>query len=431
MKILVLGAYGLIGQSVTRALVAAGHTLVGLGRDAGKGQALLPDIDWIGADLAQLTSPEGWTPHLQNMDAVVNCAGLLEAGAAEMAAVQHHAIVACLQACETLGVGRFVQISAPDARLDSSTAFFRTKAAADAALKQSGLDWTIFRPGLVMAPTVYGGTALVRMLAAFPVVQPLALAGAKLQVVAAEDVADAVALALDAQKGAESLGGDFDLVAEPVHSLEECVAAVRAWLGFPKPSLTLRLPSWFGMASARLGDLAGRLGWRPALRSPGLKVLMESVTGNPAPWAAITGQAPQTLANILKARPATQQDRVAARAALVFPLALICLSAFFIATGVIALMRFEASVAVLPPTMPLPALFVGGGALADIGLGLLMLYRKAMRWAVAAGAGLSVTYLLLGSVLTPYLWADPMGPLLKAVPVIILALTVWALGEER
>jgi hypothetical protein len=43
----------------------------------------------------------------------------------------------------------------------------------------------------------------------------------------------------------------------------------------------------------------------------------------------------------------------------------------------------------------------------------------------------SLAYLLLGAVLTPYLWADPLGPLVKIVPGIGLASAVAALAEER
>ena len=60
MHVLVLGAYGLIGQEITRALVARGHRVTGLARSAAKGRAVLTDLGWIEADLARLTTADAW-----------------------------------------------------------------------------------------------------------------------------------------------------------------------------------------------------------------------------------------------------------------------------------------------------------------------------------------------------------------------------------
>lgn len=431
MKLLVLGAYGLIGQSVARALHAAGHDVTGLGRSARLGRALVPGIAWVEADLAQMTAPAQWAGLIAGLDGVVNCAGLLDAGRTEMDKVQHQSIAAAIAACEAQEVRRFIQISAPDAREDSSTEFFRSKARADQALKASALAWTIFRPGLVLAPTVYGGTSLVRMLAAFPLIQPVALADARIQIVAVDDVAAAVVQAVDGSAAKAAEGGDFDLVADPALALSDVIAATRRWLGFPAARWTLALPDALGFAAARMGDLAGLLGWRPALRTPGLQVLSANVVGEARAWEDLTGRRLKGLQAVLAARPSTQQDRIAARAGLIFPLLLVTLAGFFIATGVIALFQFDRAVAQLPASFALAPALVLGGALADIALGCLMLVRKTTRPALVGAAGLSLAYVIAGSVITPDLWTDPLGPLLKALPVIVLAIGLWAMAEPR
>ena len=45
--------------------------------------------------------------------------------------------------------------------------------------------------------------------------------------------------------------------------------------------------------------------------------------------------------------------------------------------------------------------------------------------------GASVLYLAAGSVLTPWLWADPLGVFVKVLPAIGLALLLAAMAEER
>jgi len=57
MKILVTGAYGFIGSHIVAGLVAAGHRVVGCGRDIALGRRLIPHIDWIACDLNRDTDP--------------------------------------------------------------------------------------------------------------------------------------------------------------------------------------------------------------------------------------------------------------------------------------------------------------------------------------------------------------------------------------
>src|SRR6185295_13721785 len=191
MRVLVLGGYGLIGSEVVRRLRAEGLDVVGFGRTARKGKTLLGEIEWRGGDLNKLRTPAAWAAHLDGIDAVVNASGALQDGLKdELAFSQDEAIGACIEACAKSGVQRFIQISAPGAAVAAKTVFMRTKASADQKLRASTLTWTILKPGLVISAYAYGATALMRMLAAFPYLQPLILARARIQTVAAADVAE-------------------------------------------------------------------------------------------------------------------------------------------------------------------------------------------------------------------------------------------------
>ena len=119
--------------------------------------------------MARLLAAEDWLPLVAGMDAVVNAAGALQDGPRDrLDAIHRGAVVALVAACEQAGVSRFVQISAIGADPASPDAFFSTKGEGDKAVANSSLEWTILRPGLVIAPAAYGGTALLRALAAFP-----------------------------------------------------------------------------------------------------------------------------------------------------------------------------------------------------------------------------------------------------------------------
>ena len=139
------------------------------------------------------------------------------------------------------------------------------------------------------------------------------------------------------------------------------------------------------------------------------------------------------LKEIVRTMPATSQERLYGRVQLFYPLMIMALSLFFIASGLIGLSNFDAARAVLAASVPegLAALMTKGGAALDIALGLAILFRPWTRPAALAMAALSIAYLVMGSVLTPALWADPLGPLLKILPVIVLSSAAALFTVER
>lgn len=431
MRILLLGAYGFIGLAVAHRLRQAGHEIVGFGRDLDLGRRLAPDLAWTGTDLATLTDADAWQPYLDGIDAVVNAAGALQNGSRDqLAASQQRAISALIAACEARGVRTFIQISAPGADPAAEIAFLRTKGEADEALRRSTLDWIILKPGLVIGANAYGSTALLRMIAALPFVQLLVFGESKLQVVAVDEVADAVHTCL---AGEAPRRATFDLVAAEPHALRDLVLKLRRWLGVPAPAATFDLPEPIGHGLARVADLAGWFGWRSPLRSSALEVLSQGVVGDPEPWRKATGRDPAGLDAILSQLPSTRQERIFARSQLALPVLVLTLASFWLLSGLIGLWQWREAVAVLPRSIPrgLAAGFVSLGSLADIAIGLGFLFRRWLARAALAAIAVSLAYLAGGTVLTPWLWGDPLGPFVKILPATALAVAVMAITGER
>lgn len=427
MRILLLGGYGFIGLEAARLLITRGHEVIAVGRDDEHGRRVLPQAQWRSADIATLNEPAKWAPLLDGVDAVVNASGALQDGLRDnLAAVQDVAIRALIAACEARGARRFVQVSAPGVSADAATAFLRTKAAADTALKASKLDWAILRPGLVWGRTATGGTALIRMLAAFPLVQPMMLADAQVQTVDIDDVSEAI---LMAASGSLPTRTDVDLVEPTPLSLRDIVTQVRAWHGFAPARATIAAPRFIGALLARFGDAAGWLGWRTPLRTTSLRALERGVVGNAAYWRTLTGRDCASFMDSLARRPATKQDRFYARLQWLLPLSILVLSAFWIASGLIGLVEREAAGAVL--STPYADTLAVAGAIADIALGLAILWRPWARAACFGMIALTAAYLITGTLLTPHLWADPLGPFVKTIPAALLALIAAAMLEER
>ena len=77
------------------------------------------------------------------------------------------------------------------------------------------------------------------------------------------------------------------------------------------------------------------------------------------------------------------------------------------------------------------ALTVIAGALADLAVGLAIAYRPSSRYGLYAAIAISFTYAIIGTVLVPRLWADPLGPMLKIWPIIVLHVAALAVLEDR
>ena len=124
MRILLLGAGGFIGRYVFAALAARGHDVVPAVRDTRTVGGLALTSPPMRVDLNRDTKPEAWLTRLAGIDAVVNCAGILQGTPRDrMDAVHATAPKALFAACERAGVKRVVQVSAVSASAGAGTAY--------------------------------------------------------------------------------------------------------------------------------------------------------------------------------------------------------------------------------------------------------------------------------------------------------------------
>ena len=430
-RILVLGAYGLIGADVVRRLLADGCHVTGLGRNSKTAQSILPQIDWIIQDMAGLCDESAWQDLLEHVDIVVNCAGALQESYQDNLDVVHHrAIKALAAACQAMKIG-LIQISAVGALEDATTAFMRTKARGDAAIRHSGAEYWIFRPGLVLSPTAYGGTALLRMLAAFPVVQPIAQPDAQLQTVSVFDVANAVSMAA---RGKIPPNTEYDLVEDHPQQLRQVVALQRQWLGFSPARLELAMPGWLLFLTRHGADLLGRLGWRSPLRSSAIQALKDGVVGDPLPWKAISGAGLSSMAETLAIMPVGVEDRQFARMALLMPFVVAVLFVFWLISGIVGFYKIDTAAKILENTgwsHGFAVASVGFWSLVDLVIAGALMVRKYAARACWAMVIVSVVYLISATFTVPQLWSDPLGPLIKVLPGVVLALIARVMLESR
>lgn len=430
-KTLVIGAYGLIGSAVSRHLDIAGHDVTCFGRDEQTAKRVMPNFTWVFGDLRNYTSSQDWEDLLEGTDYVVNCAGALQDGGNNSLSDVHHAAVTALAgACKANGCW-FIQISAVGVDKDASTEFLRSKALGDEAIIGSGCDYTIFRPGLVLSHTAYGGTQLMRMLSAVPFIQPISNPDTQIQTVSSTDICHAVSQVIS---GALPKGQIYDLVEDEPHSLIDIISQLRGWLGFNPAKTTISIPATLIKLMGYGADLLGHLGWRSPLRTTALKVMEDDVLGDPEPWKNVTGKSVSSLSETLRYLPATNEDRLSARMQLLMPFIIGVLSLFWISSGIVALFKIDVAAHVLVTqgwNTDLASFSVGIWAFVDIALGIGVLIRKWAKPMCLLMVLVCIIYLVSASVFTPALWLDPLGSLIKIFPAIMLAFVARILLESR
>lgn len=430
MRVLLTGATGFIGSAVLARLHSEGHEVVAVIRSLGPAAQRLPASGFAVVDIARATRPEDWLAHLDGIDAVVNCAGVFQDSPGESTAGVHiEGIGALFAACERAGVRRVVHISAIGVEREAPTAFSRTKLEGDQALMARDLDWVILRPSVVVGRAAYGGSALIRGLAALPVIPVLPDTG-PVQVVQLDDLTRTIACFIRSDAPARLA---LDVAGPERLAFTDVVLAYRRWLGWDDAPLA-PVPRGLAKVLFRLGDAAGRLGWRTPVRSTAEREMKRGAVGDPSEWSRITGIEPQSLGVALAAEPAAAQDRWFALLYFLKPLVIAVLAMFWIGTGLISLgpgwhigmlLMQEGDAAAWGP------LVITSGALIDIALGIGIAVRRTSRVALYAMLVVTVAYVIIGTALVPRLWIDPLGPMLKIWPILMLNLVALAILEDR
>lgn len=424
MRILLVGGTGLVGSAIHARLSAEGHECVLVSRHP----AATPGAHHFTLDLARTTDASPWLAMLAGVDAVINAAGALQGQ--DMRGVHVAGSAALYKACEIAGIRRVILFSAIGTNRDAPTEFSRTKQEGEAALMACDLEWVVLRPSVVVGRPAYGGSALLRGLASLPVL-PVMPDTAAIQPVHLDDVVETVLFFL--QPGAPSRIS-LDLAGPRQMAFSDAVALFRRWLRW-RPAYRLHLSRWAADAAYRAGDALQTLGWRTPVNSTANAEMRRGATGDPEAWRLTTGVTPRDIEKALASEPASVQERWFARLYALKPLIFGTFGLFWIVTGVISLgPGWDIGMSLLREGgLPerLAAFAVMAGALADIVIGLAILYRPLSRYGLWAALIISLTYAIIGTALVPRLWADPLGPMLKIWPVLMLNLVAMAIREDR
>ena len=232
----IFGGTGYIGNYVAQALLARGARVRWASRAPGKAQDLKPlaNLGQLQLMPCDITREEHVAAALDGASYVVNLVG---AFTGDLEKLMGEAPGTIARLATAGGVNAFVQISAIGADANSPTAYARGKALGEQRVLAAFPTATVLRPSIVFGKddnflNLFGG--MIEMLPVLPVFGP----EAKLQLVYADDVAEAVAVALEHPElhGGHTyeLGGPEQLSMMEIHErIAEAQGRKRTFLAVP------------------------------------------------------------------------------------------------------------------------------------------------------------------------------------------------------
>lgn len=150
-NVVVAGGHGQIALLLHPVLVEAGHAVVALIRNPEHSD----DVRAAGAEpvLCDMEGEDDLAPYVAGAEAVVFAAGAGPgSGVERKQTVDLGAAIKLIRACQTAEVPRYLMVSAmgaadPMSGPEEMQPYLKAKAGADEALRESGLAYTVVRPG--------------------------------------------------------------------------------------------------------------------------------------------------------------------------------------------------------------------------------------------------------------------------------------------
>ncbi len=235
--ILLTGATGLVGGELLPMLLDSGQTVRALVRDPRRLGTQRVNVQIALGDLAD---PFSLRHALRGVDTVVHLAATIrDQPRGTIEELNGLATYRLLRAAERTGAERFVFFSAIGATEFQRTRFFRSKALAERAVRDSKLETTVFAPSIVYAP----GDPWVRLvenLSALPALPVSGSGDARYQPITARDVARCVASALNGGGGAAD--ERYELAGPDTLSYDEIAHLIGRAAGHDRPLFHVPTP---------------------------------------------------------------------------------------------------------------------------------------------------------------------------------------------
>jgi NADH dehydrogenase len=229
MNIFIAGGTGFVGEHLVKELLKEGHSVRILVHSRSSQQST---VEHITGDISRR---ESFEDGLKGCDAVINLIGIIREFPSRGITFERlhvQATANLVTAATGAGIRRYLQMSSLGSRPNAISAYHQTKWRAEEIVRNSRLEWTIFRPSLIFGPH----DAFINMLAAqlrlAPIMPVIGSGRYRLQPIHGDDVARCFVRALSMP---ETIGQTYELCGADRLSYEELLDAIAQVLGRPRP----------------------------------------------------------------------------------------------------------------------------------------------------------------------------------------------------
>ena len=277
MKIAITGGTGFVGRHLARTLTSEGHQVHLISRG----------LDYRDKDIRNLknatvfnTSVDdlaGLNKALAGCDAVAHCAGInREIGKQTYEAIHVRGTQAVVDAATKQGVKKILLMSFLRARPNCGSPYHESKWQAEQIVRESKLDYTIVKPGVIYGKGDHMLDHLSRAFHTFPLFALVGMKEKPVRPTAVEDVVDILKAALFDDRLSNQT---FSVVGPEQLTLEQAVKRVAKLVG--KKPIFFRLPIVAHRAIAMLCELTMK---EPMVARAQVRILSEGVV-EPGPLA--------------------------------------------------------------------------------------------------------------------------------------------------
>jgi uncharacterized protein YbjT (DUF2867 family) len=256
MRVFLTGGTGFVGQELLKQLRGAGHNVSCLVREGPA--AVLADLAGLKKLTGDIADPASLRGKLDGIDAVINLVGIIRefpSRGITFERIHYEGSKNVIDEALRAGVKQFLQMSALGTRYGAKARYHQTKYMAEQYLKQSGLEYSIFRPAVIFGPADKSINLMAKIIKTSPVFPVIGNGRNSWQPVALENVAQGFVAALNNPKArnktyevagtkameynqvidviAEVLGKKILKIHQPVYLVKPIVGIMQRFSFFP------------------------------------------------------------------------------------------------------------------------------------------------------------------------------------------------------
>lgn len=252
MRLFITGATGYFGRNLLAKIIEAGHDplcLIRLGSEK-KITGLMPEVEAISGDITDMPAWRFQLMEMKNIDAFINLVGIIREFPSRGITYDRLHFQATKQLADLakeMGIKRFIQMSALGASPDSKAEYHRSKYRAEEYLKNSGLEWTIFRPSLIMGQGNGALETIIKLMDTAPRMPIIGSGKYRMQPVDVDNVTDGFVQSLEAEK---TFGKIYEIGGPEQFSYDKMIDKIAEIRG--KKIKKLHIPTLFMKMSAEV-----------------------------------------------------------------------------------------------------------------------------------------------------------------------------------